>query len=152
MGLVAETHGDSFQFSTPLHVNLLMRIDENITDTWILKQWLERTQSRQFVEDFLGEVLQLFRVKKDSFRFHVIRDELAYLPAKVFAGHLLQRCQIQIVDQLAMQADLCLEKRLSEQLTFPGLSLYAGGTLIGIGVLLHNRFHGSRLLRLAGAS
>ena len=90
----------------PLDIDFLMRIDENVADGRVFEQRFERPQARQLIENFLRKGFELLGVEQNSLGFDVFRDELADLAAQSSRGQPLQRRQVQIVDELAMEAHL----------------------------------------------
>ena len=81
----------------------------------VLEQRLERPQAGHLVEDLGDEVVELLLVEREPLDQDVLRDELLDVRAHLVFRQLLQRREIDLLDQPAMQADLGVEQLVRQQ-------------------------------------
>ena len=115
MRLVLEAHQGRLEHAAALDVDLLVAVDQNVVDGRILEQRLDRSESHHLVEDLGDEVFQLLRVEGQPFRHGVLRDHPVNLAADFVLRHLLERGQVDLLDQPAMQPDLGIEQLFAQQ-------------------------------------
>src|SRR5262245_46273063 len=111
MRFVLEMDFRLFELAESFHEAFLVRIDEDIVDGRILEQGLDRTKTRHFVDDFLGECLQLFLVEGKPLVAHIFAEIGTNLTEEVLARELFQGNKIELVNDSLMQLELLVEQR-----------------------------------------
>src|SRR6476619_8307799 len=116
LGLEADRQG--LKHTLSLHINAFVTVDQDIVDGRILEQRLERTEARHFVENFRDEIVEFLGIQRKTFNQHVLRNQLLNVTAEFFLRHLVQSRKIDVLDQPAVQAHLCVEQFVAEQRPF----------------------------------
>ena len=98
-----------------LHIDAFVAVDQDIGDGRVLEQRLERAEAGHLVENLGDEVVELLLVERQPLDQDVLRDELLDVRAHLVFRQLLQRRQIDLFDQPAMQAHLGVEQLVGEQ-------------------------------------
>ena len=81
----------------------------------VLEQRLDRPKPGHLVENFGDEIVELLLVEREPLDQNVLRDELLDVPPHLLFRQLLQRRQIDLLDQPAVQPDLGVEQLVAEQ-------------------------------------
>ena len=115
MRLVLEAHAAGLQQAAALHIDAFVAVDQDIGDAAVLEQRLERPQAGHLVEDLGDEVVELLLIERQPLDQDVLRDELLDVRAHLVFRQLLQRREIDLLDQPAMQADLGVEQLVRQQ-------------------------------------
>src|SRR5262249_50312729 len=119
MRLVLEAHEGGLEHARALDIDLLVAVDQDVVDGRILEQRLDGAEPHHLVEDLGDEILELLGVERQTFGDGVLRDERVDLPADLVLRHLLERGEIDLLDQSAMQADLGVEQFLADRAAAP---------------------------------
>ena len=106
MDVVAELDRGHLQNAFALDVDPLVRVDQNVRHGRIGKQRLERPESENFIENFLGEALPLLQVHRRGFADDQRFENLRHLAAHVLAVDFGQAVEIQLLNQLAVNRRL----------------------------------------------
>ena len=115
----------------------------------VLEQRLERPEAGHLVEDFGDEVVELLRVERQPLDQDVLRDELLDVRAHLVFRQLLQRREIDLLDQPAVQAHLGVEQLVGQQRIGRLAATGSGGSAPGRRVQRH-AFHRAATARTAG--
>src|SRR5262249_40445851 len=70
--LILETARSMFQLPATFYVDVLMRVDQNVRDGWVLQDRFDRAQANQFIHDLVDEVIQLTRIEGQTLRHNVV--------------------------------------------------------------------------------
>ena len=97
------------QLPEALDVAALVRVDENVGDRRVLQQRLERTIAGHLGDDLVRESVELFLIERQAFAANVVADISSNLLCK-FVRQLLQRRQIEFVDDALVQLQLFVEQ------------------------------------------
>ncbi len=108
--LVLEAHGHRFELAEPLHVNVLVRVDEDVGDGGVLEEGLDGAEARELVHHLVDEGVELQRVERQALAEHVIGNHVVDLLAQLGRRYLVDQGQVELVDELAMQADLGIDQ------------------------------------------
>ena len=81
----------------------------------VLEQRLERAEARHLVEDFGDEGVELVGVERQPLDHDVLRDQLLDVRAHLVFRQLLQRREVDLLDQPAVQPHLGVEQLVAEQ-------------------------------------
>ena len=115
MLLVLEAHAAGLEQAAALHIDAFVAVDQDIGDGRVLEQRLERPEAGHLVEDFGDEVVELLLVEREPLDQDVLRDQLLDVRAHLVFRQLLQRREIDLLDQPAMQAHLGVEQLVGQQ-------------------------------------
>ena len=61
MLVIFETDAGFFQLAAPLNVDIRKRVDQDIRDRSVAKQWLKRSQTEELVMNFTDQTVALAR-------------------------------------------------------------------------------------------
>ena len=112
MGIVAEDDAGGLELAVPLDVDLLRSVDEDIGDGWVLHQGLDRPESEGLVFDLDDKVITLFAAQRCLVEGEHVLDDPANLLLDDFARESIELCEVEPVDQLAVDTSLELVVRL----------------------------------------
>ena len=115
MLLVLEAHAAGLQQAAALHIDAFMTVDQNIGDGLVLEQRLERTETRHLVEDLGDEVVELLLIERQPLDQDVLRHQLLDMRPHLVFRQLLQRREVDLLDQPAMQPHLGVEQLVGEE-------------------------------------
>ena len=87
-----------------------MGVDENVGDGRILQQRLERPIAGHLGDDLVRESVELLLIERQAFAANVVADISANLLCKFVRRHLLERRQIELVDDALVQLELFVEQ------------------------------------------
>src|SRR5450631_554259 len=119
MGFVLEAHLGSLDDSGAFDINAVGAVDHYVTDRRVLKERLDRSQSRHLVQDFSDEIVQFLRIEHKALGHDIYRDELGDVLADLFLRHFIQRRKIDLFNQTLMQSHFGVEQLLLEERTGP---------------------------------
>ena len=97
-----------FEQAAPLHVDLLVGVDQNVGDGGILQQRLQRPQAEHFVQHFVADLLFFERAEQRRLGVDQRDHRLAHFAAHALVVDGGQRFQVDLVHQLAVQGELQL--------------------------------------------
>jgi hypothetical protein len=118
MLLVLETHREGLEDAGSLNIDAFVSVDQNVVDARILQQRLKRTETGHFIENFGDKIIEFLRVQCQPLDQHVLRHQLLHMTADFLFRHLVQRREVDFLDQAAVQADLGVEELVTEQRAF----------------------------------
>ena len=95
-----------FHLAAAFDVDVLRPVDQNIADRRVLEQQLERAQAERFVEHLVDQPLALGAIEQRVFGVAEMLDDQANLAAQHVAFQLADARQVELVDQLAVNASL----------------------------------------------
>src|SRR4029077_17346397 len=104
MRIVSKLHTRRFQHSLALNKHSLVRVDKNIGDGGISKQWFERTKAKYFIQNLLHQTLALLKVHRRGFAMNDSLKNQAHLAADIFTIHVCKLIQIQFLNQLPVNS------------------------------------------------
>ena len=104
MVVVAEGHRGLLHLAAPFHVDVLRPVDEDVADGRVLEQEFQRPQAEGLVEHLADELLALVTVEQRVLIVAQVLDDQADLAAQRVAFELSHLGQIELVDQLAVDA------------------------------------------------
>ena len=113
--LVLEAHAAGLEHAAALDIDAFVAVDQDVGDGRVLEQRLERAEPGHLVEDLGDEVVELLLVERQPLDQDVLGDQLLDVRADLVLGQLLQRRQVDLLDQPAVQADLGVEQLVAEQ-------------------------------------
>ena len=90
----------------PLDEDVGMAVDQDVGDRRVLEQRLERAEAEQLVEHVLGQLLALGEVQRCALLGELLRDQVAHLGLDLLARQVLERREIDEVEQAVVQLDL----------------------------------------------
>ena len=108
MAVVVKTHVGQLQYSPALHVHLPVSVHQDVADTGIGQQRLERSQAEDFVQHFVRDLLLLGRGHQGRLFLHHGQDGFAHLRADTVVVDARQRVQVDAFQQLAVERELQL--------------------------------------------
>ncbi len=97
------------QLPEAFDVAALVRVDENVGDRRVLQQRLKRAIARHLGDDLVRERVELFLIEREALAANVVADISANLLCE-FVGQLLERRQIEFVDDALVQLELLVEQ------------------------------------------
>ena len=115
MALILEPHQSRLENARALDIDVFVAVDQNVVDGGILQQRFERAEPGHLVEDLGDEVAEFLRVERQPFGEDILRDQFLHVRAQGFFRQLFERRQIDVFEQLAMQAHLGVKELLREQ-------------------------------------
>ncbi len=115
---VLETDGRQFKLAETFHINLLVRIDEDVRDGRVLQQGFEGPQTGHFVVKLSGELIQFLGVERQSLGQNIFAGDLLHLFAQLLLWHLVECGEVDLLDHLAVQAHLGVQKLWVAQFGF----------------------------------
>ncbi len=114
--VVLEDHIGPLQDTSAFHINGVGGVHQNVVDSRVLEQRLQRPQPKHFVQHFIGNALALHGAERDS----LLVDQLENDPQELLAGacvlHKKQLFEIDFVNQVPMDRRLHLLLRASNHL------------------------------------
>ena len=113
--VVAEAAGDQLQLAAPLDEGRLVAVDQDVVDGRVLQQRLERAEAHHLVEDFRDELVELGGVQRQPLGDDMLGDKLLDVRPHLVLGQLLQRRQVDLLDQPAVQPHLGVEELVGQQ-------------------------------------
>jgi hypothetical protein len=90
-------------------------VDQDVVDGRVLQQGLDRPEAGHLVDDLVDEILQFLRVERDALGEHVLGDQRGNLPPHLALRHALDRREIDLLDQAAVQANLGVEQLVAQR-------------------------------------
>jgi hypothetical protein len=124
--IVLEAHPGRHQEPLVLDEDPLVGVDQDVGDRVVLQQGLQRAESRELVQDLLGEPIALGVVELRVLLVQELLDALAPLLAHVLRRPALEASRIGRVEQALVQGDLELRGaalRLPQRQTFQHLGV-----------------------------
>ena len=115
MRFVLEAHTGRLEHTAALDIDALVAVDQDVVDSFVFEQRLERTKPGHLVENFRDEVVELFRVERQPLGQDILRDKLLDVAAHLVFRQLFQRRKIDLLDQPAVQPHLGIEHLVGEQ-------------------------------------
>ena len=106
--VVLERRGHALDAAAALHEHVLVRVDEDVADSRVAQQRLERTEAEDVVDELAEQPFTLAEADRDVLFAQQLAEErtdFALRPAPVGLG---QRLEVQPVEQLAMNVRLQL--------------------------------------------
>ena len=79
MCFVLEMDDRLLELSEPLDEAFLVGIDQDVVDGGVLKQWLNRPESRHLVDDFVGKRKQLSLVERQPLGLCIFTEVVTHL-------------------------------------------------------------------------
>ncbi len=102
--VVAEDNAGLLHLAAALAVDVLRAVDENVADRRVLQQHLQRPEAEGLVEHFAYQPLALVAVQQRVFGVAEVLDNQADFAAKRVALQFAHPRQVELVDQLAVDA------------------------------------------------
>ncbi len=102
--VVAELDAGLLHLAAPLDVDVLRAVDQDVADRVVLQQHFQRSQAEGLVEHLLDQPLPLVAVEQRVFRVAQVLDDQADLAAQHVAFQFADLGQVELVDQLAVDA------------------------------------------------
>ena len=115
MRLVLEAHRRRLEHAGALDVDAFVAVDQDVVDGRVLEQRLDRPEAGHLVDDLVDEVFELLRVERDALGEHVLGDQCGDLPPHLAFGYLLDRREIDLLDQPAVQPHLGVEQLVAQR-------------------------------------
>ena len=106
MPVVLEARAGPLEPALPLDEDVGMAVDQDVGDRRVLEQRLERAEAEQLVEHVLGQLLALGEVQRCALLSELLRDQVAHLGLDLLARQILERREIDEVEQAVVQLDL----------------------------------------------
>ena len=97
MGVVFETEPRRFEFPRPFDVHPVVAIHQDVGDGGIFEQWLERAQTKDFIEDLARQPFPLGKAQRDCFAVDGAANQQQHFLAGGFAGGAAELFEIQAV-------------------------------------------------------
>src|SRR5262245_8540337 len=108
--VVAKLNWRPLHLAAALDVDILRPVDQNIADRMVLEQHLQRPQAKGLVEHLLDQALSLLSIEKRLFRIAQVLNNQADLAAEHVALQFTNTIQVELIDQLVVNAALELVK------------------------------------------
>ena len=90
--------------AAPFHVDALRTVDQDVADRVVLEQHFQRSQAERLVEHLLDQPLAFVAVEQRVFGVAQMLDDQADLAAQHVAFQFADFGQVQLVDELAVDA------------------------------------------------
>src|SRR6185369_17039856 len=103
---------------------------QDIVDGRIVEQGIKRAQACHFVENFRDEIAQFLCVERKTFDQHILRNKLLDMAADFFFRDLVERGEVDLLDQTPMLTHFGVKQLVAEQRAFRrrgSSSLFAPG-------------------------
>ena len=110
MRFVAEIDLRLLEPAGPFDEAALVRVDQDVRDRRILQQRLDRSVAGHFVDDFVGEEVELLLIERQTFAARVVPDIDADLPGQFVRRQFVERREVELVDDLLVQLELDLDE------------------------------------------
>ena len=104
MSIVAKGDLREFQDTSSFDINLLRAVDQNVGDGRILEHRLQRPQSKDFVQGFIGDLLLFGRTQQGWFGIDQRHDRLANFASCALIIDRCKRFEVDLIDKLAVQS------------------------------------------------
>src|SRR5882724_361143 len=143
MGFVFEMYLGLVQFAEALNEAELVRVDQDISDCWILQQRLDRTIAGHLIDDLVGKYFKFALIERNLFSADVSPHIGGNLLDQLLPWELFQQGKIELVDDPRMQLELLVQKggTARDQIHVDSFRLavavYGGCRLRPIGYALH---------------
>src|SRR5437899_91925 len=123
MGFVLEMNLGLLQLAEALDEAKSMRVDQDVGDSRVLQQRLDRAITGHFVDDLCRKDLELTLIERNLLSANVSRHIGRHLFDQLFARQLLQHRKIELVDDPSVQLELLVEQRraLLDQILVDGV-------------------------------
>ena len=115
MRFVLEAASDRLEDAVALDISAFVTVDQDVVDRGIIEQRLERPEARHLVENFVDEFVEFLRVERKPLDHDVLRHELLDLLPHFLFGKPLQRREVDLLDEPAVQANFGVEQFVAEQ-------------------------------------
>src|SRR5262249_38210038 len=110
--VVAELDVGLLHLAAPLNVDLVRPVDEDIADSWVLQQHLQRAETEGLVEDLVDQPLPLHAVEQRVLGVAQAFDDEADLAAEGVPLQVADARQVELIDQFAVDQPLEFFKTL----------------------------------------
>ena len=100
-------------------VDVLRTVDQDVADRRVLQQHFQRTEAEGLVEHFVDQPLALVAVQQRVFGVAEMLDDQADFAAEHVAFQLADPGQVELVDQLAVDARLSSSNSVSDDFSPP---------------------------------
>ena len=104
MLVVAKDHVGLFHFAAAFAVNAPRTVNKDVADRRVFEQHFQGAQAERFVKHLADQPFTLIAVQQRVFRFAKVFDNQADFAAQRVAFELTHARQIELVDQLAVDA------------------------------------------------
>ena len=88
----------------PLDEAVLVAVDQDVVDRRVLEQRLQRAEADHLVDDVVDQRVELGDVDRHALLARLFRDEIMHLAAHLVLGQALQRDEVDLLDQHAVDA------------------------------------------------
>ncbi len=112
MRLVLEQRRHRLEHAAALDEDVLVAVDQDVGDRRVLEQGLERAETRHLVHDLGDEEVELPGVEGEALGDDPLRDDAVDLAAQLVGRQLLERGEVELLDQAPVQAHLGVEELL----------------------------------------
>src|SRR3954469_12960958 len=102
MTIVLERRRHAFELAMALDPDVLVSVDQDVTDRRIAQQRLERTEPEDFVHQLAEQDVPLAEADRGAFFREQLAHQRADLALRTRAIGVRERLEIQTVEQLAM--------------------------------------------------
>src|SRR5688572_24168406 len=109
MAVVLERGGQTLELAAALDVDRFVGVDQDVADTRIPQQWLERPEAEDLVDDVAQDALALGHAERHALLGDQVEEQrpnLAFCPRSLRVG---QGLEIQAVEKLAVDVPLQLD-------------------------------------------
>src|SRR5215212_6939721 len=106
MRLVLEQRRHRLEHAATLDEDVLVAVDQDVGDRRVLEQGLERAETRHLVHDLGDEEVELPGVEGEALGDDPLRDDAVDLAAQLVGRQLLERGEVELLDQAPVQAHL----------------------------------------------
>ena len=98
--------GDDFDHAIALDKDLLRAVDQDVGDGWVLEQRLKRPKAQQLVEHVGDQLLALDEIERMILLGQLLADDVADFGLDLRVRHLVERGQVDQVEQPLVKLDL----------------------------------------------
>src|SRR4029077_8392057 len=110
MGFVLKTDVRTFKLAEPFDEAKRVSIDEDVVDGRIFEQRFDGTKASHFRNQFIGKFIKFFLVERDPFSTNIIDDIGLYVLAQLVRGHLVEKSQVEFIDDSTVELKLLVEQ------------------------------------------
>jgi hypothetical protein len=112
MRLVLEERRHGLEHAAALDEDVLVTVDEDVGDGRVLEERLERSQARHLVHHLGDEEVELLGVEGQALGHDPVGDDAVDLAPKLLPRQLLERREVELLDETAVEANLRVEQLL----------------------------------------
>ena len=103
MGIVFEGKPSRLQLSGAFYVYAVEAIDQDVGDSGVFEQWLQRSQTKDLVQNLTGQTFAFGKAQRHGLAVDGVPDQDEHFIPRRIAGRPAQFFQVQAIKDLTVQ-------------------------------------------------